>query len=276
MRGVKKQAGVGRRPGQRLCDWPQRKMVGEVITDVDCGRRELDRTGKILAGLHPTILHVERHAKAHPCLGQDRGQRERPAGRDLGLATERHRPRRLFVHPQRQCVGEIGPGLGITWVEGDGAGKRHVGPGARGAPSGRRRFVEKVRSLGLSGNFVFTGLVPPATVPKLVGIMDILAHLSLREGLARGLPQAVISGRPACSYDVDGAREVVISDATGFLIPPRDIEQLAARLTQLAADPALRDRLGQEGRRRFAEQFRHEYMTAQLRKLYRNLLAAAR
>ena len=40
----------------------------------------------------------------------------------------------------------------------------------------------------------------------------------------------------------------------------------------LAADPALRDRLGQEGRRRFTDVFRHERITAQLRQLYQDVL----
>ena len=35
--------------------------------------------------------------------------------------------------------------------------------------------------------------------------MDIVVHASLREGLARVLPQALIAGKPVVSYDVDGA-----------------------------------------------------------------------
>ena len=83
----------------------------------------------------------------------------------------------------------------------------------------------------------------------------------------------MISGKPAVSYDVDGAREVVISGETGFLIPPRDIVALTDKLKLLAADPTMRDRFGQEGRRRFADVFRHEYMTDQLRELYKRILA---
>jgi glycosyltransferase involved in cell wall biosynthesis len=74
---------------------------------------------------------------------------------------------------------------------------------------------------------------------------------------------------------VDGAREVTIDGATGFLIPPRDVERLVDRLKLLAADPALRNRLGQEGRRRFTDVFRHERMTAQLRELYQTVLNRA-
>jgi glycosyltransferase involved in cell wall biosynthesis len=134
------------------------------------------------------------------------------------------------------------------------------------------RLRQQIAEAGLSEHFQFTGLVPPERIPELIAAMDVVVHASLREGLARVLPQSLISGKPAVSYDVDGAREVVISNETGFLIPPRDVEQLAEKLKQLAADPALRDRLGQEGRRRFAEVFRHEHMTEQLRALYQRVM----
>jgi glycosyltransferase involved in cell wall biosynthesis len=117
----------------------------------------------------------------------------------------------------------------------------------------------------------FTGLVPPGRIPELLGAMDAVVHPSLREGLARVLPQALLVGRPVVSYDVDGAREVVRPE-TGFLLRPRDLDALAAAVLALAADPALRDAMGREGRRRFADQFRHETMTDQLRSLYARLL----
>ncbi len=132
---------------------------------------------------------------------------------------------------------------------------------------------QQIAAAGLTDYFQFTGLVPPERIPELIAAMDIVVHASLREGLARVLPQALISGKPAVSYDVDGAREVVISDETGFLIPPRDVDALAEKLKLLAADPAMRDRLGQEGRRRFTDVFRHEHMTARLRELYQRVLA---
>ena len=84
-----------------------------------------------------------------------------------------------------------------------------------------------------------------------------------------------MTGRPAISYDIDGAREVVRPE-TGILLKPRDFEGLAAALLRLAADPGLRQVLGQEGRRRFTDRFRQETMTAQLRALYERLLNDAR
>jgi glycosyltransferase involved in cell wall biosynthesis len=87
------------------------------------------------------------------------------------------------------------------------------------------------------------------------------------------LPQALIAAKPVISYDVDGAREVVIPDQTGILLPPMSIDSLAEGICRLAADPDLRDRFGAEGRQRFTEQFRHEHMTRQLRALYEQLLS---
>ena len=102
--------------------------------------------------------------------------------------------------------------------------------------------------------------------------MDALVHTSFREGLARALPQALIAGRPVVSYDVDGAREVVIDGQTGYLVAAGDTGTLARRLSELAADPGVRERMGRAGRQRFADRFRHQQMTAQLRELYQQLL----
>jgi len=135
------------------------------------------------------------------------------------------------------------------------------------------RLRRQIAAAGLGDHFQFTGLVPPEQIPGLIAAMDVVVHASLREGLARVLPQALIAGKPVVSYDVDGAREVVLPDQTGYLLPPKRVAEMADALIRLAADPALRDRLGSEGRRRFTDTFRHERMTEQIRALYERLLA---
>jgi glycosyltransferase involved in cell wall biosynthesis len=135
----------------------------------------------------------------------------------------------------------------------------------------RDRLIADTERLGISHAFRFVGLVPPTRIPELLSAMDAVVHPSLREGLARVLPQSLLVGRPVISYDVDGAREVVLPE-TGILLEPRDVAGLRAGVLRLAADPALRTALGQEGRKRFAHQFRHETMTDELRSLYDRLL----
>ncbi len=136
----------------------------------------------------------------------------------------------------------------------------------------REALSSTISQAGLAKHFVFTGLVPPERVPELVAAMDIVVHASLREGLARVLPQALIAGKPVISYDIDGAREVVLPGETGYLLPPRSVAELADAILQLAGDPAQRDRFGQTGRAKFTDQFRHETMTARLREIYEQVL----
>ena len=96
-------------------------------------------------------------------------------------------------------------------------------------------YKEQIRNLGLADRFRFTGLIPPDQVPLAIQASDILVHCSLREGLARTLPQAMLCGRPAISFDVDGAREVV-NENTGRLIEPKNVPQLIEACAELIQD----------------------------------------
>lgn len=135
----------------------------------------------------------------------------------------------------------------------------------------RHKFESQVRRAGLAKHFVFAGLVPPGTVPRMVGIMDLLVHLSLREGLARALPQALAASRPIVAYDCDGAREVCLEGQTGFLLQPGNRQQLIDRVLVLARDPSLRQRFGQRGCQYVSERFSVHRMVDELYRLYRNL-----
>jgi len=137
----------------------------------------------------------------------------------------------------------------------------------------RARFEQLARNSGLSDRFIFAGLVPPEQIPSLLGIMDILVHLSEREGLARALPQALAAGRPIVAFDCDGAREVCRDGETGFLVRPGHLNGLIERLSLLAGDQSLRDRLGNQGREFVRANFAVESMIQNLHHLYRRLAA---
>jgi glycosyltransferase involved in cell wall biosynthesis len=138
----------------------------------------------------------------------------------------------------------------------------------------RARFENQARALGLERHFVFTGLVSPSQIPGLVGIMDILVHLSLREGLARALPQALAAARPVVAYDCDGAGEVCFDGRSGFLIRPGHLNSLVERLLLLARDPGLRAQFGKTGREFVRQNFAVETMVDNLYSLYVQLADA--
>jgi len=137
----------------------------------------------------------------------------------------------------------------------------------------RTQLEARARTLGLADKVVFTGLVPPGEVPRYVGIMDCLAHLSAREALSRALPQALAAGKPIVSYDFDGADEVCLDGETGFLVHTGDTATVTQRLLQLANDAPLRERLGRRGQQFVRENFAVEQMVDNLYHLYLKLAA---
>jgi glycosyltransferase involved in cell wall biosynthesis len=137
----------------------------------------------------------------------------------------------------------------------------------------RGRIEARLARYGLADRFRLTGLLPPERIPAVMHASDIVAHCSLREGLARALPQAMLAGRPVISFDVDGAREVVSSD-TGILLRPKDVAGLTLAIETLAASRELRQRLGQAGRELCRQRFDHAHMVDQIEALYRSLVDA--
>jgi glycosyltransferase involved in cell wall biosynthesis len=136
----------------------------------------------------------------------------------------------------------------------------------------RDHLQKRIADYRLSNKFRFTGLLPVEQMPLVIQSSDILVHCSLREGLARVLPQAMLCGKPAISFDIDGAREVV-NDNTGRLISPGSPMELMMRCAELIENKDLREKLGENGREFVKEKFSPKTMVDTIEKIYNNLLS---
>jgi glycosyltransferase involved in cell wall biosynthesis len=132
-------------------------------------------------------------------------------------------------------------------------------------------YKHQVQHLGLADRIRFIGLMPPGQIPLAIQSSDILVHCSLREGLARTLPQAMLCGKPAVSFDLDGAREVV-NENTGRLIEPKNVEQLTKACAELIESKDLREKLGQTGREFVRKKFAPDTMVDTIEEVYKKLL----
>ena len=135
----------------------------------------------------------------------------------------------------------------------------------------REKIERDLDRRGLRSRFRLTGLLDPSRIPAVMQATDVLVHCSLREGLARTLPQAMLAGTPAVCFDVDGAAEVV-DDETGVLVCPGDAVGLAAGIDRLAGDADLRARLGRAGQNRCRERFDWRTMVRQIEEVYENMV----
>jgi glycosyltransferase involved in cell wall biosynthesis len=136
----------------------------------------------------------------------------------------------------------------------------------------KSELERSAREMGIGERVIFAGLVPPDEIRRYVGMSDVVAHCSLREGLARVLPQSLLCGVPVVSYDIDGASEAVIDGETGLLVPPESVDELAEALVRLLTDHVLAARMGEAGRRRCLEMFDSEKMVSQIAEAYERIL----
>ena len=119
----------------------------------------------------------------------------------------------------------------------------------------RETFQAEIARLGLTEHFAFAGLIPPEQVPAYLAQVDVLAHLSLREGLPRACVQALAAGKPVVAYPLDGTPEVVLDGETGLLGEPENVPQIATNVIRLLQDRQLRERLGKRGQELVLERF---------------------
>ncbi len=126
---------------------------------------------------------------------------------------------------------------------------------------------QQIQIAGLGYKIRLTGLLGPEQIPLAIHSADLLVHCSLREGLARVLPQAMLCGKPVVSFDIDGAKEVV-NDYTGKLVAPEDIGALTDACRELLKDPDRRRCLGQNGKEQVEKVFSPEVMTNTIQRVY--------
>jgi len=131
-------------------------------------------------------------------------------------------------------------------------------------------YKAQISRLGLAHRFRFTGLLPPDQIPLAMQASDILVHCSLREGLARAIPQAMLCRRPVVAFNLDGTPELV-NQTTGRLVRPGDVQGLVAACAELISDGQLRQRLGQAGWALTRERFDPGLMVRRIEAIYSQL-----
>jgi glycosyltransferase involved in cell wall biosynthesis len=99
------------------------------------------------------------------------------------------------------------------------------------------------------------GAVPGRELPQWYGDADVFCLLSVQEGLALVIAQAMAMGLPVIATPNTGAEELIEDGVTGFIVPARDPGAAADRLRQLAGAPELRREIGRRARARVAEGF---------------------
>ena len=133
----------------------------------------------------------------------------------------------------------------------------------------RGDLEQQARELGIAGNVVFTGI--RRDVPDLLRVSEFLVHPSLAEGIALAIYEGMAAGLAVVGTSVDGTPEVVTHERTGLLVPPKDVDALAAAMLRLLRDRELATRMGAAARELMAGDYSLSRATRRLEDYYRRL-----
>ncbi|MEU8005971.1 glycosyltransferase family 4 protein [Catellatospora sp. NPDC049111] len=132
------------------------------------------------------------------------------------------------------------------------------------------------RELDVADHVVLTGSVPWADLPAHYAAGDVFAMPCRTrnrgldvEGLGIVYLEASAVGLPVIAGDSGGAPDAVREGETGFVVPGRDVETLAARLVELLSDEALRAKMGAAGRAWVEQEWGWDLQARRLRDLLR-------
>lgn len=142
-----------------------------------------------------------------------------------------------------------------------------------GSGPDRERLERYAASLGIGDKVIFEGARNQDEVVELYRQSDLFALASFAEGVPVVLMEAMAMEVPCVATWVNGIPELIRDGEEGLLIAPSSVEQLAAAMERMLADPALSRRLAQAGRRRVLAEYNLEENIGRLAEIFRRRLA---
>ncbi len=138
----------------------------------------------------------------------------------------------------------------------------------------RHDLDKQVKEAGLTESVLLTGPVPFDDLPAHYDAANVFAmpcrtrNAGLDvEGLGIVYLEASATGLPVLAGDSGGAPDAVLPGETGYIVPGRDVPQVAARLTQLLADPAGAAAMGDKGQSWIDQEWRWDLVADRLGEL---------
>jgi len=170
------------------------------------------------------------------------------------------RPHRTSPVPlQILCVARLAPtkgqrilieAIGQLIKDGRLLQLRLVGDG-----TDRESLEQLVSERQLSGNIFFEGSVNQDVIRGFYEAADVFALASFAEGIPVVLMEAMSMEIPCIATCINGIPELIRDGVDGLLVPPSDTRAMAAAIARLMDDAALRDSVGNAGRRRIQQDY---------------------
>jgi glycosyltransferase involved in cell wall biosynthesis len=129
----------------------------------------------------------------------------------------------------------------------------------------------RINELGLQDNVIWAGWFDDTA--KVFADLDLVCVPSWEEPFGLVVTEAMAMERPVAGFNSGALPEIICSGREGILVPAKDTEALADAIIQLLSVPALRRRMGRQGRARVLEAFTPGKQAGNVITIYEDILA---
>lgn len=133
-------------------------------------------------------------------------------------------------------------------------------------------ITSQIKTFHLEEFIICSGMVAPNEIPGMISAVDFIIHPSLREGLARVLPQSIIMNRKVITFNLDGVDEVITDGISGFSVETGNIDALFNACNLVCGSDG-RSKIDETFRSTIETEFSSETMIEKHIHLYSELLA---
>jgi glycosyltransferase involved in cell wall biosynthesis len=102
---------------------------------------------------------------------------------------------------------------------------------------------------------------------------DLFVLPTRQEGMSNALVEAMAAGTAIVTTGISANRDLVHDGVNGLLVPPDDVEGLAAAISRLLADPLSAEHLGRSAREKAERELSVETMASRYLEIYERLLS---
>lgn len=232
-------------------DWEKREKIADARWLVTCSRMNLNHLRALAPAADLELVYHGLEAQRFPAPHRQPGG----AGRDplgpVGIICVARAVEKKGLDTLIEALGRLPEHLHWRF--------EHIGGGPLAA--GLKAQAEQ---LGIAGRIVWHGSGTQTEVVAALRRADIfcLAARVAGDGDRDGLPNVIMEAMsqelPVVATEAGAIAEIVVDGGTGRLVPSDQPAALAAALAGLIGDPALRQAMGQAGRRRILERFAFE------------------
>lgn len=110
------------------------------------------------------------------------------------------------------------------------------------------QLEELARKTGVADNFLWLGSKLRKDLPIYMATSDLFVLPSIYEGFARVLIEAAASGKPIITTKVSGAKDAILNNKSGYIVPIGAAHIFADKIKELVNDPSIAHSMGAEGR----------------------------